>query len=102
MTTFEIIQLCIICVIVLAFAVWFVIKAIKDKWLQKLWDTTKQSIKEAEENFPESGSGDKKKEYLIGKIKEKCKELGIPYKLIKKLIDLLIDTVIKGYNTIAK
>ena len=61
-----------------------------------------KAIKEAEKKFPESGCGDKKKMYVIDAVKAKCKELGIPYDILKKLINVAIDKVVKDYNIIAK
>ena len=102
MTTLEIIQLCVISVAILAILIYIIVMGIKNKWFSKLWDTIKVSIKEAEEKFPESGSGDKKKAYVLEKVKAKCDELGIPYELLKKLIDVAIDKVIEDYNVISK
>ena len=102
MTTLEIIQLCVIGVAILAILIYIVVMGIKNKWFSKLWDAIKVSIKEAEEKFPESGSGDKKKAYVLEKVKAKCDELGIPYELLKKLINVAIDKVIEDYNIISK
>ena len=71
-------------------------------FLNNAVDYTIKRIKEAEEKFPESGSGDKKKAYVIEKVKAKCDELGIPYALLKKLINVAIDKVIEDYNVISK
>ena len=102
MSVLEIIQLCVIGVAILAILIYIIVMGIKNKWFSKLWDTIKVSIKEAEEKFPESGSGDKKKAYVLEKVKAKCDELGIPYTLLKKLINLAVDKVIEDYNVISK
>lgn len=102
MSVLEIIQLCVIGVAILAILIYIIVMGIKNKWFSKLWDTIKVSIKEAEEKFPESGSGDKKKAYVLEKVKAECDELGIPYALLKKLIDLAVDKVIEDYNVISK
>ena len=102
MSVLEIIQLCVIAVAILAILIYIIVMGIKNKWFSKLWDTIKVSIKEAEEKFPESGSGDKKKAYVLEKVKAKCDELGIPYELLKKLINVAIDKVIEDYNVISK
>ena len=102
MSVLEIIQFCVIGIAILAILIYIIVMGIKNKWFSKLWDTTKVSIKEAEEKFPESGSGDKKKAYVLEKVKVKCDELGIPYELLKKLINVAIDKVIEDYNIISK
>lgn len=102
MSVFEIIRLCILGVAILAFAIAILVVGIKNKWFSKIWDTIKIAIKEAEEKYPESGSGEQKKAYVLEKVKTKCDELGIPYNFLKKLINLTIDKVIKYYNVISK
>lgn len=102
MSTLEIVQLCAICAAVLVLVVYCIIMGIKNKWFSKLWDTIKTAIKEAEEKFPEECSGEKKKAYVLEKVEAKCKALGIPYSLLKKLISLAIDNVVSDYNIISK
>lgn len=102
MSVLEIVQLCVICAAILALLIYCIVMGIKNKWFSKLWETIKTAIKEAEEKYPESGSGEKKKAYVLEKVEAKCKELGIPYTLLKKLIDLAIDNIIKDYNVISK
>ena len=102
MTILEIIQLCIIGAAVLAVFVYIIVMAIKNKWLQKIMETIKTSIAEAEKKFPESGSGDKKKQFVIDVVKAKCDELGIPYALLGKLINKLIERIVGNYNIISK
>ena len=102
MTSLEILELVLLCICILALSIYVLVKGIKDKWFAKLLATIETSIKEAEKKFPESGCGDKKKAYVIEKIEAKCKELNIPYALLKKLIDLAIDKVIEDYNIISK
>lgn len=102
MSVFEIIRLCILGVAILAFAIAILVVGIKNKWFSKIWDTIKIAIKEAEEKYPESGSGQQKKAYVLDKVEQKCKELGIPYSFLKKLINTTIEKVIKYYNVISK
>ena len=116
MTILEIIQLSVIGIALVATLIycivmgvknkWFsklwVVMGVKNKWFSKLWETIKLAIKEAETKFPESGSGDKKKAYVLEQVEIKCIELGIPYSLLKKLISLAIDKIIDDYNIIKK
>lgn len=102
MTSLEILELVLLCVCILALAIYIIVKGVKNKWFAKLLATIETTIKEAEKKFPESGSGDKKKKYVIDAVKAKCKELGIPYSILEKLISVAIDKVIKDYNIIAK
>lgn len=102
MSTLEIVELCLICGAVIGMIVYCIVVGIKNKWFGKLWEALKAAIKEAEEKFPDSGSGEKKKAYVIGKMEEKCKELGIPYSLLKKLINKAIEKVVEDYNIIKK
>lgn len=102
MTSLEILELVLLCICILALSIYVLIKGIKNKWFAKLLATIETSIKEAEKKFPESGCGDKKKMYVIDAVKAKCKELGIPYDILKKLINVAIDKVIEDYNIISK
>lgn len=99
MSTGAIIELVIIVVIAVCGIGYFVIKAIKNKWIEKLMDTIKEGVKEAEQS---GKSGKEKKEYVMEKVKVKCKELQIPYETIYKLVSLLINTIVKYYNFISK
>lgn len=78
-----------------------IVMAIKNKWVSKLYDCLKESIKEAEQNFG-TGEGEKKKEYVLNKIKEKCAELGIPWEFVYKTISKAIETIIEHYNILTK
>lgn len=102
MTILEIIQLSVIGIAIVAILVYCIVMGVKNKWFSKLWETIKLAIKEAETKFPESGSGDKKKAYVLEQVEIKCIELGIPYSLLKKLISLAIDKIIDDYNVIKK
>lgn len=102
MTTLEIIQLCVIGIAVFAILIYCLVVGIKNKWFKQLLETMNTAINEAETKFPEQGSGDKKKAYVLEKVKAKCDELGIPYALLKKLINVAIDKVIEDYNVISK
>lgn len=97
----SIVMLVCLCVILLAFVVYVVFKAVKNKWLEKLSDTLKMAIREAESQYP-SGHGEEKKKYVITKIEEKCKELNIPVKMIATAISTLINNIVANYNIIKK
>jgi len=97
----SIVMLVCLCVILVAFFIYIIFKAIKNKWLNKLSDTLKDSIKEAEAQYP-SGHGEDKKKYVLAKIEEKCKELNIPVKMIFTAISTLINNIIANYNIIKK
>jgi len=99
MTTLEIIELVAIILAVVAFLVWFGINAVKNKWITALSETIKAAIKEAEAS---GKSGEEKKAYVLQKVEEKCKELGIPFKLMVGLVSKLIDTIVKHYNVMVK
>lgn len=102
MTILEIIQLSVIGIAIVAILIYCIVMGVKNKRFSKLWETIKLAIKEAETKFPESGSGDKKKAYVLEQVEIKCIELGIPYSLLKKLISLAIDKIIDDYNVIKK
>lgn len=99
MTILEIIELAVLVVIILGLSIFYLIKAIKNKWLSKIYNAIKDAIAEAEET---DLKGQAKKEYVLNKVKDLCSELGVPYELIKKLIDRAIEKIIEGYNTISK
>lgn len=102
MTILEIIELVILAIVVVALSVYYIVKAIKNNWLGKIAGCINNAIKEAEEKFAESGSGDKKKEYALEAVEKECESLGIPFSLLKKLISTLIDKIVANYNIIKK
>lgn len=102
MTVLEITELVILAVVVVALSIYYIIKAIKNNWLGKITDCANKAIKEAEKKFTESGSGDKKKAYVLEAVEKECESLGIPFSLLKKLISTLIDKVVANYNVIKK
>ena len=102
MTALEIIELVVIGVAAVSLLAYVLINGIKNKWFGKILATIEDAIKEAEKLYPESGSGDKKKDYVIKKIEDKCNELGIPYALLKTVICKAIDKIVANYNVIAK
>lgn len=99
MTKLELIELIILVVVALGLAIYYLIKAIKNGWIQKITTTMNDAIKYAEKNID---GGQAKKEYVLKKVKEKCEELQIPYTLIENLIKKIIDKVIANYNIIKK
>lgn len=101
MNKFELFKTIVLAVIVVSLLIYYIIKAIKNKWLQKLTETIEKAIVFAETKFPE-GHGQEKLQIVLDAVKEKCIELNIPYSLLYKLIRNLIDKIIENYNIIAK
>ncbi len=101
-TIIKIIEFSVIALIVLILTIYYLVKAIKNKWLSKITQTINDAIAEAEKKFAESGQGEKKKKYVLEKVANTCNELGIPFNLIYKLINKLIDKTIECYNVISK
>ena len=99
--TIQLIKYCAEIAIAVIILVVVIIMAIKNKWFSKLYDCLKQSIREAEQNFG-AGEGEKKKEYVLEKMKQKCAELGIPYEFIYKRLSSAIESIIAHYNIIVK
>lgn len=99
MTTKEIIEISVLAVLVLGFGIYYLVKAIKNHWIEKLTATINEAISKAEKEYP-NGNGDKKKEIVLEAVKAKCEELGIPYSLLYKLISTLIDKIIANYNAV--
>lgn len=99
MTTKEIIELIVIALIVVVNVVYYSILAIKNGWVKKILATMNEAIKYAELNI---SGGEKKLEYVLTKVEEKCEELGIPFVFIRKLVKKLINKTIEGYNVIKK
>ena len=102
MSTKEIIELVVLSVVVLALVVYYSIKAVKNGWIKKLTNTIEKAIKDAEKKYPGQGSGKQKLEYVMNCVEDKCVELGIPYSLLKSLIEKIINTTIAHYNVISK
>ena len=98
----EIIELVVISVVVLALVIYYSIKAVKNGWIKKLTNTIEMAIKDAERKYPDQGSGKQKLEYVMNCVEDKCVELGIPYSLLKSLIEKIINTIIAHYNVISK
>lgn len=101
-TIIKIIEFSVIALIVLVLAIYYLVKAIKNKWLSKITQSINDAIAEAEKKFTESGQGEEKKKYVLEKVANTCNELGIPFNLIYKLINKLIDKTIECYNIISK
>ena len=102
MSTKEIIELVVLSVVVLALVVYYSIKAIKNGWVKKLTNTIEKAIKDAEKKYPDQGSGKQKLEYVMDCVEDECVELGIPYSLLRSLIEKMINTIIAHYNVISK
>lgn len=101
MSILELIQLISLGVIALFVVIYLIVLAIKNKWVKQLIQTVEKAISEAEEKYGE-GNGDLKKEYVLKAVEKKAQELGIPYRLLRKLISKLIDMIIHDYNVITK
>lgn len=101
MTKLELIEFIVLGIVILSLCAYYIILAIKNKWIRQLIDTIENAIKDAEKQFPE-GHGTEKKNIVVKAVIVKCEELGIPYNLLYKLISKLIDKIIANYNIIAK
>lgn len=99
MTRLEILELIVLAIIALAVALYYIVKAIRNGWIDKITLTINDAIKYAEENIQ---GGRAKKDYVLDKVEDKCRELGIPYTLVYKLVSKIIDKVIANYNVIKK
>lgn len=99
MTTKELIELIALALFVIIQVVYYSILAIKNHWVKKILETMNEAIKYAEMNID---GGEKKFNYVLTKVEEKCEELGIPFVLIRKLVKKLINKTIEGYNVIKK
>lgn len=95
----SIVSICITTAILLYLVIHYSIKAFKNGWVKKIYDSLKAAIKEAEST---QLKGSAKKAYVLEKIEKTCEDLGIPYRLIKKTLSSLIDKIIEYYNTISK
>lgn len=99
MSNRDLVELIIYAVVAIFVVGYFVIKAIKNHWIKQLTDTLNEALHYAEENI--TGPSDKKR-YVLTKLEEKCIELGIPYGLIRRLLDKLIEKVVAYHNKVAK
>ncbi len=99
MTKLELIELIVIAIVILFLAIYYGIKAIRNGWIDKITATINEAIKYAEKNI-EGGAA--KKAYVMQQVEDKCYELGIPYALVKKLVDKLINKIIANYNILSK
>ena len=99
MTKLELIELIAIIVLGIALGIYYTYKAIKNKWLKKITNAIKEGIAEAEKT---NANGEAKKAYVMSHVQLVCDKEGIPFELIKKLVDKTIEKFIEGYNAIAK
>lgn len=97
MSKLELIYTVAISVVVLFLVIYYIILAIKNGWIKKITDTLNTAIRYAEANIK---GGAEKKKYVLKQVEDKCVELGIPYGLIKNLINQIITKVIANYNII--
>lgn len=94
MSTLEIIEVCVVAALIVAAVIYSIVVLAKNGGFKKLYATIVEAVNEAEKLYPTSGSGAKKKAYVLEKVKEKCAELGVPYGLIEKLVSWEIDKLI--------
>lgn len=97
MSKLELIYTIAIGAVVLFLVIYYIIMAIKNDWIKKITDTLNEAIRYAEANIK---GGVEKKKYVLKQVEDKCVELGIPYGLIKNLINQIITKVIANYNII--
>ena len=95
MTTLELIELIVIVAIAIVGVIWFIIKAIKNKWFSKIYKFIKEAFREAEKT---ELKGKDKLEYALKYVEEACEKEGIPFKAIKKLVIIAIEKLVEGYN----
>ncbi len=101
MNIITIIETIALILIFLGITLLFIVNAIKNKWISKIIDTLKASIRDAEKIYgPKQGK--LKLQYVLNNLKHKCEELGIPYNLLEKLFIKLIENKVDGYNTFTK
>lgn len=101
MTSLEIIELCVVILLILSEIIPAIINIIKNNSFNKIKQYIIDNIKKAEELYG-SGEGEAKKEYVLSKTKELCDSLGLSYNKLYTLINKLIDNIIDGYNAITK
>lgn len=101
MNTINLIIIVVLALFITILITYYVIKAIKNKWVGEILDVIKTSMKDAETKY-ESGQGEQKKEYVLEQVQNKCSELNIPFEFIKKLVSLLINQIIEHYNIMTK
>ena len=99
MSTLEIIELVGLSIIALVLVIYFLVKAIKNRWIEQLASTLSEALYKAEQS---GMAGPEKKQFVMEAIEKKCLELGIPYHLAYKLISRLIETIIKCKNAVDK
>lgn len=99
MTTLELIELIVIALIIVVLSIYYLIQAIRNKWLSQISSTIIKAMKDAEQS---GKTGKEKKAHVLEQIQQLCCELGIPYTFIKKLIDKFIEKTIKAYNNMTK
>lgn len=99
MTTLEIIQLIIISLVALVAVIWFIIKAIKNKWFSKMYKAIKEGVREAEAT---DLKGKEKLEFALKYVEAFCDTEGIPFSFVKNLVIKAIEKLVEGYNNIKK
>lgn len=106
METWNWIILIVACILVVGILICGIVFLAKKGWMKEIKNILEKAIKEAEEKFPESGSGRKKKEYVINAVEEWCKKksfwMGLLFKAFKAALCGLINTIVSNYNVIAK
>lgn len=97
MSKLELIEFIALAAIVFVGLIVLLVLAIKNGWIKKITKTLNDAMYYADHNI--TGPAEKKK-YVLSKVEEKCIELGIPWFLIYKVVNRLIEKVVKYHNVI--
>lgn len=84
MSKLELIELCVLGVCVLALFVFYLIKAIKNKWVSNILNTINKAIKEAETS---GKTGLEKKAYVVEQAVANRRDLRVAQTLWQHLVD---------------
>ena len=99
MSTLELIQLIIISLTALVAVIWFIVKAIKNKWFSKIYKAIKEGVVEAEKT---DLKGKEKLNFALKYVEDFCDKEGIPFSFVKNLVVKAIEKLVEGYNNIKK
>lgn len=101
METYNVIKICALLVFITICVCYYVTKAVKNNWVDKIKETLMKACKEAEEQWPE-GHGNEKKFYVLNKVESLCDDLDIPFSVIKTAVLKLIEQIVSNYNNFIK
>lgn len=99
MSTLEIIELVALIIIGIGLGIYYLVKAIKNHWVSKIYEAIKVGIREAEQT---GLKGKDKLDYALKYVHLICDEEGIPFNFIKGLVTKIINKLVEGYNTFKK